>query len=222
MPAKSNQHKMITILNLQNSVLNHFLSEMRDENIQVDRMRFRQNLIRVGEIMAYEISKTLNYKSVDVKTPLGISTIQLIDQHPVIATILRAGLPLQQGMLSVFDKADSAFVSAYRKTKKNGSFEIKVEYVASPDLTDKVLILADPMLATGQSIVLACQELLAKGIYKTLHIASIIGSKVGVEYVRRHLPDAHIWLCALDEELTTRAYIVPGLGDAGDLAYGEK
>ncbi len=222
MPAKSNQHKMITILNLQNSVLNHFLSEMRDENIQVDRMRFRQNLIRVGEIMAYEISKTLNYKSVDVKTPLGISTIQLIEQQPVIATILRAGLPLQQGMLSVFDKADSAFVSAYRKTKKNGSFEIKVEYVASPDLTDKVLILADPMLATGQSIVLACQELLAKGIYKTLHIASIIGSKVGVEYVRRHLPDARIWLCALDEELTTRAYIVPGLGDAGDLAYGEK
>lgn len=222
MPAKSNQHKMITILNLQNSVLNHFLSEMRDENIQVDRMRFRQNLIRIGEIMAYEISKTLNYKSVDVKTPLGISTIQLIDQQLVIATILRAGLPLQQGMLSVFDKADSAFVSAYRKTKKNGSFEIKVEYVASPDLTDKVLILADPMLATGQSIVLACQELLAKGIYKTLHIAAIIGSKVGVEYVRRHLPDAHIWLCALDEELTTRAYIVPGLGDAGDLAYGEK
>lgn len=222
MPAKSNQHKMITILNLQNSVLNHFLSEMRDENIQVDRMRFRQNLIRIGEIMAYEISKTLNYKSVDVKTPLGISTIQLIDQQLVIATILRAGLPLQQGMLSVFDKADSAFVSAYRKTKKNGSFEIKVEYVASPDLTDKVLILADPMLATGQSIVLACQELLEKGIYKTLHIAAIIGSKVGVEYVRRHLPDAHIWLCALDEELTTRAYIVPGLGDAGDLAYGEK
>ena len=222
MPAKSNQHKMITILNLQNSVLNHFLSEMRDENIQVDRMRFRQNLIRIGEIMAYEISKTLNYKSVDVKTPLGISTIQLVDQQLVIATILRAGLPLQQGMLSVFDKADSAFVSAYRKTKKNGSFEIKVEYVASPDLTDKVLILADPMLATGQSIVLACQELLEKGIYKTLHIAAIIGSKVGVEYVRRHLPDAHIWLCALDEELTTRAYIVPGLGDAGDLAYGEK
>ena len=222
MPAKSNQHKMITILNLQNSVLNHFLSEMRDENIQVDRMRFRQNLIRIGEIMAYEISKTLNYKSVDVKTPLGISTIQLIDQQLVIATILRAGLPLQQGMLSVFDKADSAFVSAYRKTKKNGSFEIKVEYVASPDLTDKVLILADPMLATGQSIVLACQELLEKGIYKSLHIAAIIGSKVGVEYVRRHLPDAHIWLCALDEELTTRAYIVPGLGDAGDLAYGEK
>ncbi len=222
MAEKLNVHKMLTILNLKNSVLNHFLMELRDEEIQTDRMRFRENLYRTGEIMAYEISKIMEYELKDVKTPLGVSQISVLKNQPVIATILRAGLPFQQGMMHIFDRASAAFVSAYRKTKKNGSFEIKVEYVASPDLENQVLIIADPMLATGQSLVLACKELLQKGNYKTLHIAAIIGSKEGVEYVRRHLPNAHIWLGALDEELTTRSYIVPGLGDAGDLAYGEK
>lgn len=210
------------VLNQNNSIANHCIAELRNIDVQQDSMRFRKNLERLGEIFAYEISKKLEYEEFEVQTPLGLANVNLLPQQPVLATILRAGLPLHQGMLNFFDRADSAFISAYRKTKKSGDFIIQMEYVSSPNLDGKVVIISDPMLATGQSMVLCCKELLANYSIKALHIVSVIASQEGVEHVKANLPKAQLWLGAIDEEMTTKAYIVPGLGDAGDLAYGEK
>ncbi|MBU1373129.1 MAG: uracil phosphoribosyltransferase [Bacteroidetes bacterium] len=213
---------MMFLLNKTNSIANHFLAELRDGDVQQDSMRFRRNLERMGEIFAYEISKKLTYEEFEVQTPLGLANINMLPNMPVLATILRAGLPLHQGLLNVFDKAESAFISAYRKTKKSGDFVIQMEYVSTPDLEGKTVIISDPMLATGKSMVLCCKELLANYKIKTLHIVAVIASQEGVEHIKANLPKANLWLGAIDEEMTTKAYIVPGLGDAGDLAFGEK
>jgi uracil phosphoribosyltransferase len=214
---------MVQVINHKNSIFNQFIAEIRDVNIQKDSMRFRRNIERMGEIMAYEISKTLIYEEKEVVTPLGIANIYMIKNQPVIGTILRAGLPLHQGILNYFDKAENAFVSAYRKHHKDGSFNISLEYLASPILADRDLILCDPMLATGSSIVDTYKYLLQRGKPKHTHIVAIIASAEGVEYVKKHLPESvTLWIGAIDEELTAQSYIVPGLGDAGDLAYGTK
>jgi uracil phosphoribosyltransferase len=214
---------MTTILTHSNSLVNVFIAEMRDQVIQKDSMRFRRNLERLGEVMAYEISKTLVYKASEVVTPLGVANVPLLQEQPVIATILRAGLPVLQGILNYFDRAENAFVSAYRKHHKDNSFEIKIEYLSSPDLTDKVLILCDPMLATGQSMLLAYKALIQTGKPKHIHIVGLIASQEGLDYVKSHFPNnTSFWIGAVDEELTVKSYIVPGLGDAGDLAYGKK
>jgi uracil phosphoribosyltransferase len=212
---------MLHVLANNNSIFNNYISEIRDEKIQQDSMRFRRNLERMGEILAYEISKELEYETVEFTTPLGIAPVSVLKNQPVIGTILRAGLPVHQGILNYFDKAENAFISAYRKHHKDGSFEVQVEYMACPDINDKVLILCDPMLATGASMVLTYKALLQRGKPKHTHIVSIIASSEGVDYTRKHLPEnVSIW-CG-DEELTAQSYIVPGLGDAGDLAYGKK
>jgi uracil phosphoribosyltransferase len=214
---------MVHILHNTNSIANVFLAELRDQEIQKDSLRFRRNLERLGEIMAYEISKTLDYKPVEVTTPLGVAETHLLSEQPVVATILRAGLPVHQGILNVFDRAENAFISAYRKHHKDGTFEIKVEYLSSPNLEDKVLILCDPMLATGQSMYLTYKAILAMGKPKHVHIVSVISSMEGLEFVKSRFPEnVTIWLGAVDDELTVKSYIVPGLGDAGDLAYGVK
>ena len=213
---------MIFDLSKTNSIANTFIAEMRDENIQKDPMRFRKNLERLGAFFAYEISKTLDYRVTETQTPLGIAQSKTLSNQPVLATILRAGLPMQQGLLSVFDRAECAFITAYRKTKKSGDFIIQMEHISTPDLTDKVVILADPMLATGLSMVLCAKELLNRYQLKKLHIVSAIASAEGIKHVRANLPKAQIWVGAIDEEMTTKSYIVPGLGDAGDLAFGAK
>jgi uracil phosphoribosyltransferase len=214
---------MIHELGKENSILNQFVAELRDEEIQKDSMRFRRNLERAGEILAYEISKKLEWVKRDVTTPLGIASVPALKDQPVIATILRAGLPFHQGMLNYFDKAENAFISAYRKHHASGTFEVQVEYMTSPDLNGKTLILCDPMLASGQSIELVFKALKRNGIPKNIHIASVVASADGVEYVKKHLPNnVTMWTCAIDEELTSQAYIVPGIGDAGDLAFGNK
>lgn len=214
---------MVHILHNSNSIANVFLAELRDQEIQKDSMRFRRNLERLGEIMAYEISKTLDYKAAEVTTPLGVADTNLLADQPVVATILRAGLPVHQGILNIFDRAENAFISAYRKHHKDGSFEIKVEYLSSPSLDDKVLILCDPMLATGQSMYLTYKAMLAMGKPKHVHIVSVISSMEGLDYIKSRMPEnSTIWLGAVDDELTVKSYIVPGLGDAGDLAYGTK
>ena len=213
------------VLSQQNTVLNKFLSQIRDREIQKDSMRFRRNMERIGEITAYEISKTLNYRPQLVETPLGEATVQVIDDQLVIATILRAGLPYHQGFLNYFDDAQNAFVSAYRKSTKDGKFTVKVEYISCGDLEGKVLLLVDPMLATGSSLVLAYKALCEKGgTPKYTHVAAVIASEQGIDYVQKNMPrkTTTVWAAAVDEELTSRCYIVPGIGDAGDLAYGEK
>jgi uracil phosphoribosyltransferase len=206
------------------SIVNRFVAELRDENIQKDPLRFRRNLERIGEVMAYEISKTLDYAETEVVSPLGVAHTQLPVDQPVLATILRAGLPLHQGLLNYFDRADCAFVSAYRKHRPGeDGFDIEVEYMSSPSIQDRVLILSDPMLATGRSMVLVYKAMLRSGKPKALHIVSTIASAEGIEYLKAHLPSTtRIWVAAVDEELTAQAYIVPGLGDAGDLAFGAK
>ena len=217
---------MVRILDREcNTVLNKYMAELRDAKIQTDSMRFRRNLERVGEVMAYEISKTLHYSPQVVDTPLGQAEVAMIDDNIVLATILRAGLPFHQGFLNVYDGAQNAFVSAYRKISKDGSFKAKVEYLSCCDLTDKVLLLVDPMMATGTSMVLAYEALVSKfGTPKHTHVASVIASEVGLEYVKSHMPkrDVSVWCASVDEELTVKSYIIPGLGDAGDLAYGDK
>jgi uracil phosphoribosyltransferase len=214
---------MIHDLSKQSSVLNMYMAEMRSTEIQKDPMRFRKNLERVGSIIGYEISRTLEYTNVEVTTPLGIANVPVLKSQPVVATILRAGMPLHQGMLEVFDKAENAFVSAYRQHHKDGSFEVHVDYLACPNIEGKELILCDPMLATGTSMVLTYQAMLKRGKPKHIHIVSVISSVYAIEYVRKHMPEnVTIWTCAIDEELTAQSYIVPGLGDAGDLAYGPK
>lgn len=215
---------MIHILGNKRSILNQFIAEMRDADIQKDSLRFRRNMERVGEVFAYEISKTLEWESCDVTTTLGVAQCEVLKDQPVIATILRAGLPLHQGLLNYFDKAENAFISAFRKHRKDGRFDIQIEYSSSPSINEKVLIMGDPMLATGSSMVLAYKELANKGVPRHTHIVSVVASLEGVEYLKKHLlSDAFtLWLGAVDDELTARAYIVPGLGDAGDLAFGSK
>ncbi len=215
---------MIHILSEQNSIFNQYVAELRDVTIQKDSMRFRRNLERMGEIMSYEISKTLEYHTQETTTPLGIAETSHLTAQPVIATILRAGLPMHIGVLNYFDKAQNAFISAYRRHHKDNTFDIHVEYVSSPSLDGKVLILCDPMIATGGSIVLAYKAILAKGTPKHVHIISAISSREGVDFVKANLATKNItiWCGAIDEELTAHSYIVPGLGDAGDLAFGEK
>ena len=213
---------MTFILNKTNTIGNQFLAELRDVNIQQDKARFRRNQEKLGAILAYEISKTLTYTEKEVQTPLGTANINTLAEQPVLCTILRAGLPFHQGFISFFDDAPSAFVTAYRKVKKNGTFIINVDHISTPDLDGKTLIICDTMLATGQSIVQVCRELIAQYAIKDLHIAAVIASTEGIAHVRANLPKAKLWLCAVDEEMTSKAYIVPGLGDAGDLAFGEK
>ena len=216
---------MLHILNNENTLLNKFIAEIRDKEIQKDSMRFRRNLERVGEVMSYEISRTLNYKTQIVETPLGEAAVEMISDKIVVATIMRAGLPLHQGFLNYFDDAESAFISTYRKSSKDGSFKVKVEYVSSCNFEGKTLILVDPMLATGTSLVLAYEALVAKGGEPDhTHIATIVASEQGLDYVKHHLPSRSttLWVGAVDAELTSRSYIVPGIGDAGDLAFGEK
>jgi len=213
---------MLHNLSLKNSLVNKFLAELRDVNIQNDRLRFRHNLERLGNIFAYEISKTLSYEEVDIETPLGIAKTNMPSSKIVLATVLRAGLPLHNGLLQYFDDANNAFIAAYRKNHKDGSFEINLEYITCPNLTDCTLIVIDPMLATGASVQQSVEALNKYGKYKSLHIVTIIASSYGVNFVKRLYPKAHLWMAAEDEELTAKSYIVPGLGDAGDLAFGSK
>lgn len=214
---------MIHNLSKTNSIFNTFLAEMRDTSIQNDAMRFRRNLERIAEIMAYEVSKQLEYETTNVTTPLGeIETAQLKEQ-PVLATILRAGLGMHQGVLNYFDKAQSAFISAYRKHSSAEDYEIYVEYIAAPVIDDKIVIITDPMLATGNSMVTVYKALLQRGKPKKVHILSAVAHADAIDFVRQHLPtNTEIWVGAIDAELTAQSYIVPGLGDAGDLAYGLK
>lgn len=206
------------------TLLDQFISEIRDHQIQQDRLRFRTNLARVGEVMAYEISKTLPFIDEDITTPLGIATVPTLKEQPVIATVLRAGLPFHQGFLNYYDHCESAFIAGYRKYAKSGDFEIKIDYISAPPLDKKILIINDPMLASGGSIELAFKGLLDYGTPKHVHIAAVIASKDGLDYIERVLPESIItvWLGAIDDELTVKSYIVPGLGDAGDLAFGRK
>lgn len=216
---------MSSIINFQdsNSIYNTFLSQLRDKKVQLDSMRFRRNLERLGEITAMEISKTLNYSDKDISTPLGVSNMNLIDEPIVLATILRAGLPLHQGLLNYFDQAENCFISAYRKHTSPDEFDVEIEYMSSPDLEGKTILLNDPMLASGRSMVLAYKALLQRGTPKKIHVVSVIASKQGVDLVRNNLPsNSTIWVGAIDPEMTKESYIVPGLGDAGDLAFGSK
>lgn len=215
---------MVREIGKTNSLFNQFLKEIRSESVQKDRARFRRNMERLGEIFAYEVSKTLTYKSEEVVTPLGTAHMNVPESFPILATIMRAGLPFHQGMLNYFDHADAAFVSAYRKHKKGqDEFTIRVEYMSSPPLDGKVLVISDPMLATGASMVRVYEALLEKGKPEHTHIVSLIASQEGVDYVKKKMPgNTTLWIGAVDDELTAQAYIVPGLGDAGDLAYGSK
>ncbi|MBC7850805.1 MAG: uracil phosphoribosyltransferase [Chitinophagaceae bacterium] len=213
---------MVINLSEHYSLLSDWVAEMRSVDLQADRMRFRRNLERVGEVAALEISKRMTTEAKEIQTPLGISVCNVLKEQPVLATILRAGLPLHQGLLNYFDRADNAFISAYRKHNRDGSFEISLEYVSCPDLEGRVVIVSDPMLATGSSLVKTINYLREEGKPAHIHVVAAIACTVGIEYVHREEPLATIWCGAIDEELTAKGYIVPGLGDAGDLAYGAK
>jgi uracil phosphoribosyltransferase len=215
---------MIHELGKTNSIFNQFLSEVRDEKIQQDRMRFRRNMERMGEIFAYEISKIMPFQEKEVITPLGTAHMQVLAQQPLLATILRAGIPLHQGLLNFFDQADNAFVSAYRKYDADEDFVIKLEYVSSPSPQNRILIISDPMLATGGSLVAALKGLIEKGKPAEIHVVSVLASLEGIEFLKKSFSKYKmtLWTGAVDDELTAKAYIVPGLGDAGDLAYGNK
>jgi uracil phosphoribosyltransferase len=213
---------MVINLSDQYSLLSNWVSELRNVQVQTDRMRFRRNLERIGEVAAYEISKVLAFEEKEVQTPLGISVCKMLKEQPVLATILRAGLPLHQGLLNYFDRADNAFISAYRKHNRDGTFEISLDYVSCPELENRVVIIADPMLATGSSLVKTIQFLREEGHPSEIHIVVAIACTVGIEFVQRTEPNVKIWCGSIDEELTAKGYIVPGLGDAGDLAYGTK
>ena len=205
------------------SVYNKFLSELRDINTQKDSMRFRKNLERIGEISAYEISKKLDKKNQLTTTPLGVSGTYVPLNNLVLATILRAGLPLHNGLLKYFDSAENCFISAYRKHTSKDDFEVEIQYMASPNLNDKVVLLSDPMLASGKSMVLAYNALLKNGIPKKIHVVSVIGSQQGVDFISKNMPDnSTLWIGAIDPKMTNQSYIIPGLGDAGDLAFGIK
>lgn len=213
---------MVINLSEQHSLVSNWVAELRDTEIQKDRMRFRRNLERIGEATAYEISKHLEWEEKEITTPMGISVCKMLKSQPVLATILRAGLPLHQGLLNYFDGADNAFISAYRKHHRDGTFEISLDYVSCPSLENRVLIIADPMLATGSSLVKTVQYLRDEGQPSEIHIVCAIACTVGIEYLHRTEPQVKIWCGAIDDELTAKGYIVPGLGDAGDLAYGTK
>jgi uracil phosphoribosyltransferase len=215
---------MVKNLGKEKSILHQYIAELRDVNIQTDSLRFRRNLERISEIIAIEISKTLTYEKEEVVTPLGNAQVPLLKEYPVLIPVLRAGLPMHRGLQRIFDKSESAFISAYRKAEKNEKFVIKIEYLSAPDLTGKTIILADPMLATGSSIAAAHKEIVSRGKPKHLHIAVVIASMEGINFIKKYLPgkDVTIWVGAIDDELTAQAYIVPGLGDAGDLAFGGK
>ena len=215
---------MVHELGLNNTIFNKFLSQIRDEKTQKDSLRFRRNLQRLGEIFAYEISKTFDYADKDIITPLGTAKMKLPVQIPVLATILRAGLPLHQGLLNYFDDADNGFVSAYRKYENNEDFIIKLDYVSAPSLEGRTLIISDPMLASGGSLVAALNGILQKGKPKKIHIVTVLATQEGIANVKKHfsLKNVTLWTGKIDDELTAKAYIVPGLGDAGDLAFGVK
>ena len=214
---------MIVNLSEQHSLVSNWVSELRDINVQNDRMRFRRNLERIGEVAAYEISKQLSWTTAEISTPLGIHESKVLEFQPVLATILRAGLPLHNGMLNYFDKADNAFISAYRKHHRDGSFEISLQYMSSPNLDDRIIIISDPMLATGASLVKTIQYMKSEGSPKEIHIVVAIACTVGIEYIHRECgEEIQIWCGDIDDELTAKGYIVPGLGDAGDLAFGVK
>src|SRR5450755_1506051 len=213
---------MVVNLSQDYSILCDWIAEIRDQSVQTDRMRFRRNLERIGEIAGYEISRLLPFEEKEVQTPLGIANSKILRTQPVLATILRAGLPLHQGLLNVFDKADNAFISAYRKHKRDGSFEISMSYVTSPELENRIIIISDPMLATGSSMVKTIQLLRTESNPAEFHVVTAIACTVGIEYLRRALPSCKIWCGAIDDELTAKGYIVPGLGDAGDLSFGSK
>lgn len=213
---------MVTNLSSTHSLLCTWVREIRDVAVQNDRLRFRRNLERIGEVAAYEISTVLPYKEVVVQTPLGEASCVELEHQPVLATILRAGIPLHQGLLNYFDQADNAFIAAYRRHHRDGTFDIAQNYITSPPLEGRPLIIADPMLATGASLTLALQTLTEQEKPSQIHIVTAIACTVGIEYIERKFPEAYIWAATIDDELTARGYIVPGLGDAGDLAYGSK
>lgn len=213
---------MVINLGKQYSLLSDWVSELRHEEVQVDRMRFRRNLERIGEAAAMEISKVLEFEEKEIQTPLGISVCNVLKEQPVLATILRAGLPLHQGLLNYFDRADNAFISAYRKHNKDGTFDISLDYVSCPELEGRVVIISDPMLATGSSLVKTIRFLREEGHPSSIHVVAAIACTVGIEYVHRSEPNVKIWCGAIDDELTAKGFIVPGLGDAGDLCFGTK
>ena len=213
---------MVINLSDQHSLISNWVSELRDVEVQTDPMRFRRNLERIGEVAAYEISKKLAWKEKEITTPLGIANCKVLESQPVLATVLRAGLGMHTGMLNYFDMAGNAFISAYRKHNTDGSFEISIEYMSCPEIDDKVVILSDPMIATGASLVKAIQYLKGEGVFKEIHIVCAIACTVGIEYVLREVPKATVWCGDIDDEITAKGYIVPGLGDAGDLAFGQK
>jgi len=211
-------------LEQNNSILNKFIAEIRDVTIQKDSLRFRRNIERIGEILGYELSKSLSYSASNIETPLGNKEINIPNKDVVLCSILRAGLPLHQGLLNYFDDAENAFISAYRHHPNNDAeFEIVVEYFASPSIDDKILLLADPMLATGNSLIAVYEAIKKYGNTKQIHLVSVIGSTEGIEFIKNHFPEnTHLWIAAIDDELNDKGYIVPGLGDAGDLAFGTK
>jgi len=218
-------HKMqIHHISENNSILNKFITEIRDVVIQKDSLRFRRNIERIGEVLGYELSKTLSYKAAEVATPLGIKSIGKVTNDIVLCSILRAGLPLHQGLLNYFDAAENAFISAYRHhPNKEATFEIVVEYFASPAVENKTLLLADPMLATGQSLVAVYEAIKKQGTPKEIHLIVVIASKEGIDFIKDHFPEnTHLWIAAIDNDLNEKGYIIPGLGDAGDLAFGAK
>lgn len=213
----------VNIIDSKNSILNKFIAEIRNETIQKDALRFRRNIERIGEIIAYELSHKLTYKSSAVSTPLGTKVVKIPENEVVLCSILRAGLPLHNGLLNYFDNAENAFISAYRKHISETEFDIVVEYFASPKLDDKTLILADPMLATGQSLVSVYEGLKKHGNPKEIHIVCVIGATQGIDYIQKYFPEnTTLWIATVDEKLNSKGYIVPGLGDAGDLCFGEK
>lgn len=214
---------MLHNLSTTKSLIGNFLSEIRSVEIQKDPLRFRKNFERIAEIMAYEVSKTLHFKTIEVTTPLAIATVDVISEQPVLATILRAGLSMHQGLLNYFDKAESAFISAYRRHSSEEEFDIHVEYLAAPIIDNKVVIISDPMLATGSSMVTVYKAILKQGNPSKIIVVSAIATQEAINFVQKHLPmNTDIWVAAIDSELTAQSYIVPGLGDAGDLAYGIK
>jgi uracil phosphoribosyltransferase len=214
----------IKILGNNHSILDQYLAEIRDISIQTDPLRFRENLYRIGEYFAFEISKELKFVVSEVTTPLGVARVPVLEKQPVLATILRAGLPMHNGLLKIFDRAENCFISAFRKYTEKGQFEIEFEYMASPSLENKVVILSDPMLASGKSMEIGYEALFSKGKPSHVHLVSIIASRQGVDYISKNINHGNVtlWLGAVDEGMTSKSYIVPGLGDAGDLAYGEK
>ena len=213
---------MIHILSQQSSIVSEFLRELRDKDIQKDRAKFRNNIERIGQIAAYELSKELEYNIQFTQSPLGIAQVKKLKEQPIIATILRAGLPLQKGISDMFDQADLAYISAYRKHTSKTDFNIILEYVATPDINERVLIICDPMLATGRSLVQTYEAFMERGTPKKVYLVSVIGSQQGVDYVTENIPNADLWIGVIDEKLDKHGYIVPGLGDAGDLSFGEK